>query len=58
MTDIDLTPEAIQTHLENGARMRSEAVQNAFAGMGSAVAGVLRSAAGALAGDWLTRRAA
>lgn len=58
MTNIDLSPEAIQAHLDRGARMRSEAVQNAFASAGVAISGAFRAAAHALTGDWTNGRAA
>lgn len=58
MTSIDLSPEAIQAHLDNGARMRSEAIQGSFANVGTAISGMFRSAATALTGDWTGGRAA
>ncbi len=58
MTNIDLSPEAIQAHLDNGARMRAEAVQSTFANLGSAISGLYRSAANALTGDWTGGRTA
>lgn len=58
MTNIDLSPEAIQAHLDEGARLRSEAVHATFAQMGSALSGAFRSAATALTGDWTGGRAA
>ena len=58
MTNIDLSPEAIQAHLDNGARMRSEAIQGSFANVGATISGMFRSAANALTGDWTNSRAA
>lgn len=58
MTNIDLSPEAIQTHLNNGARMRAEAVHSTFTNIGSAISGMFRSAGNALTGDWTSNRTA
>lgn len=58
MASADLSPEAIQAHLNEGARLRSEAIHAAFAGLGAAVASPFRSAAVALTGDWTNGRAA
>jgi hypothetical protein len=58
MTNFDLSPEAIQAHLNNGARMRAEAIHATFANIGSAISGTFRSAANALTGDWTNSRAA
>lgn len=58
MTNIDLSPEAIQAHLDEGARLRAEAVHSTFANIGSAISGAFRSAANALTGDWTNGRTA
>lgn len=58
MTNTDLSPEAIQAHLNEGARLRSEAIHAAFASLGATIASPFRSAAEALTGDWTNGRAA
>ncbi|MGB0412677.1 MAG: hypothetical protein ACPGFA_13900 [Pikeienuella sp.] len=58
MEHIDLSPAAIQAHLDNGARMRALAVKSTFTGIGNTISGVARSIKGALVGDWTGGRTA
>ena len=52
MTNIDTSPEAIQAHLDTGARLRAEAIRHTASRLGAAISSTLRSAADALTGDW------
>ena len=58
MDTIDLSPEAIQAHLENGARLRAEAIQGAFSNLGATISGAARAVGQRLTGDWTGGRTA